>query len=347
MLKGYIKNIFLAVFVMACMVILAGCGSGKEEGASDTSEPQPEKITLIAAHVLAPSHHYQAGFEKMNEIMKEKSNGQMELRIHPSAELGEEEEEIESLQMGTIDLSTVSAAPMTGFVKEYMACDLPFMFASPEEAYAFYDGPIGDELLKLTEPIGLIGLAWWENGFRNFTNDVRPIVTPQDMKGLKMRTMNSPVHMASVNALGATATPIPFGELYSALQQGVVDGEENPVANIHANKFYEVQKYVTISRHFYDPSPLFISAKTWEKLTDEQKQIIKDAAIEARDYSRKVANESEAGLIEEIKAAGTEVIELTPEQIKAFQDATKDVYKAFEDKIGLEFLQKFLKAAGR
>jgi len=348
-MQKLIKRTGLILGLLFLLVLSAGCGGKptEAESAPAESEAQPEKIKLVAAHVLAPSHHYQAGFEKMKEIVEAKTNGQIEIEIHPSATLGEEEEEIEGLQMGTIDLSTVSAAPMTAFVNEYMACDLPFMFASPEEAYAFYDGPIGDELLKLTEPIGMIGLAWWENGFRNFTNNKRPIVTPEDMKGLKMRTMNSPVHMASVKALGADATVIPFGELYSALQQGVVDGEENPVGNIHANRFYEVQKYMTLSRHFYDPSPLFISTKTWEKLTDEQKQIVKDAAIVARDYSRQVANENEAGLIAEMEAAGLEVTVLTPEQIQAFQDATKDVYKEFEDAIGKDFLAKFFKAAGR
>jgi TRAP-type transport system periplasmic protein len=348
-----VKNfIALMLSVLLILVFSVGCGSSGQKApntGSSGSAPaeQPKKLKLVAAHVLAPTHHYQAAFEKMNEVLKEKTKGQIELVINHSAILGEEEEEIEGLQMGTINLATVSAAPLTGFVKEYMACDLPFMFSSPEQAYKFYDGPIGDELLKLTERIGLVGLAWWENGFRNFTNNVRPITTPADMKGMKIRTMNSPVHMASVKALGANPTVIPFGELYSALQQGVVDGEENPVGNIHANKFYEAQKYLTLSRHFYDPSPIFISKKTWDTLTDEQKKIMKEAAIIARDHSRKVANDNEAGLIKDLESKGMKVTVLTPDQVKAFQDATKDVYKDFVDKTGKDFLDKFLKAAGR
>ncbi|MFZ5946227.1 MAG: DctP family TRAP transporter solute-binding subunit [Bacillota bacterium] len=350
MSKG-IKKYFLIALIAMLVLVFTGCGGGgqqteqkKEEA---PKEAAPEKIKLIAAHVLAPTSPYQAGFEKLRDIVKEKTNGQIEIEIHHSASLGEEEQMIESLQMGTIDISTISAAPLTAFVKEYMACDLPFTFASPEEAYKFYDGEIGDILLEKTESLGMIGLGWWENGFRNFTNNVRPIATPADMKGLKIRTMNSPVHMASVKALGADAVPVPFGELYSALQQGVVDGEENPVANVHSSRFYEVQKHITLSRHFYDPSPLFISKKTMDKLTTEQQKIIKDAAIVARDYMRDFANDQEAGLVEDLKKNGMTVTVLTPEQIKAFQDATKDVYKQFVDKIGEDFLNKFYKAAGR
>jgi len=308
---------------------------------------EPKTMKLVASHVLGPTHPYQPGFELMAKIVKEKTNGRITIEIHHSASLAEEEQAIEALQMGTIDITTVSAAPLTGFVKEYMACDLPFIFATPQEAFAFYDGEIGDTLFKLTEPIGLVGLAWWENGFRNFTTKDKAIRTPEDMKGLKMRTMNSPVHMASIRALGGNAVPIPFGELYSALQQRVVDGQENPVANIHAMKFHEVQKYVMLSRHFHDPSPLFISQKTWDKLNNEDKKIIQEAAIKARDHMRQVGIDQEKGLIDEIRKSGTEVIELTPAQIKQFQDATKDVYKNFEDKIGKEYLQKFFKALGR
>jgi len=333
--KGFTVFILILVFSLS----IVGCG-GQEKSNGD----QPEKITLIAAHVLAPTHHYQYGFEKLAELVSERTNGQITIEIHHSAALGEEEQMIESLQMGTIDFSTISAAPLTAFVKEYMACDLPFTFATPEEAYKFYDGEIGDILLQKTERLGLVGLAWWENGFRNFTNNIRPITSPEDMKGLKIRTMNSPVHMASVQALGANPTPIPFGELYSALQQGVIDGQENPIANIHSSRFNEVQKYLTVSRHFYDPSPLFISQKTLEKLTDEQINIIKEAAIEARDYMRNIANEQEEELIADLEKQGMEVVRLTPEQVKAFQEATKDVYKDFVDQIGEDFLNQFLEA---
>lgn len=303
------------------------------------------KIDLKFTHVLPPQHPYQAACEKMKEIVEAKTNGEVTITIYPSASLAEEPVAIESLEMGTIDLTTVSAAPVTGFVKEFMACDLPFLFKTSEEAYKFYDGEIGDELFKLTEKIGLVGLAWWDNGFRNFTNNIRPLIKPDDFKGLKIRTMNSPVHMASVKALGANPVPIDFGELYTALQQGVVDGQENPVANIYTSRFQEVQKYLTMSRHVYDPSPVFISAKTWGKLTPEQQQIVKEAAIVARDYMRKITNDEEAGIIEKLKKEGMEVTFLTTEEAEAFQTATKDVWKDFVNEIGEDFLTKYMTAA--
>jgi len=307
--------------------------------------PAQAKMNLAFAHVLAPEHPYQAACEKMKEIVEARTNGEITITIHPSASLAEEPGAIEALKMGTIALTTVSGAPLTGFVKEFMACDLPFLFKTPQEAYEFYDGPLGDELFKLTEKIGLVGLAWWDNGFRNFTNRVRPLTKPDDFKGLKVRLMNSPVHMASVRALGGNPVPIDFGELYTALQQGVVDGQENPVANIYTSRFHEVQKYLTMSRHFYDPSPTFISAKIWEKLTPEQQQIMKEAAIIARDHMRKITNDQEDGLVEKLKKEGMEVAYLSPEEAEAFQNATKDVWKEFEDQIGKEFLTKYMEAA--
>ncbi|MBN1333274.1 MAG: DctP family TRAP transporter solute-binding subunit [Synergistales bacterium] len=329
LLKG--KHLVVCLVVMLVMMTFAGTGYAKME--------------LVAAHVLAPDHPYQMAFERMAEIVKSKTNGEIIITTHHSAALGEEPQEIEALRMGTIHLTTISAAPLTGFVKEYMACDLPFMFKTVQDAYKFYDGEIGQELFDKTEKIGLIGLAWWDNGFRNFTNNVRPLRKPEDFKGLKMRLMNSPVHMASVRALGGNPVPIDFGELYTAMQQGVVDGQENPVANIFLNRFYEVQKYLSLSKHFYDPSPTFISGKTWEKLTPEQKEIMKEAAVEARDYMRALLNDKEAGMIEELKKEGMEVTYLTEEETEAFQEATKDVWKEFKDDIGEEFLMKFLDKA--
>ncbi len=344
MIKNW-KKVAILVVISIFTLAMFGCGGGGQEETG--GEVTPEPIKLVANHVLDPNHPYQAGFELMAQLVEERSNGEIVIEIFHSASLGEEQESIEGLQMGTIDITTVSAAPMTGFVKEYMASDLPFIFSTPQEAFAFYDGPIGDKLFELTEPVGLIGLAWWENGFRNFTTKNTPIYTPEDMKGLKLRTMASPVHMASVNALGANAVPVPFGELYSALQQGVVDGQENPVAIIHSSRFSEVQKYTMLSRHFHDPSPLFISAKTWDKLSAEQREIVQQAAIEARDHMRQVGIDQEAGLVEDLRASGMEVIELTPEQVEMFQEATKDVYKEFEAEIGQEYLEEFFNALGR
>ncbi len=344
MFKSIKKYMALGILFMMIFSIV-GCGSSQDKDAENEGQQATEKIVLIAGHGAGPDSLNEFAFNKMNEIVKEKTNGQIEIEIHGNESLGTEVQMLEQLQLGTLDLATTSGAPVTGFVPEFMACDLPFTFANSEAAYKFYDGEIGDILFEKAEATGMVGLAWWENGFRNFTNNTRAIASPADMKGLKIRTMQSQVHMASVNALGANAVPIAFGELYSAMQQGVVDGQENPLTLIKEQKFYEVQKYLTISRHVYDPSPLFISQKTLDNLTDEQITILKDAAIEARDAMRVKSNEQEQQVIADLKASGMKVTELTPEQVKAFQDATKGVAKDFEDKIGADFLKQFQAAA--
>lgn len=343
-----VRNYALLGLIMVFVVSVIGCGGDQQTGDQAANDQQPvSKIVLKAGHGAGPDSLNEFAFNKMNDIIKEKTNGQIEIEIHGNEALGTEVQMLEQLQLGTIDLVTTSGAPVTGFVKEFMVCDLPFTFASSDEAYAFYDGEIGQALFEKANASGMVGLAWWENGFRNFTNNSRAIASPADMTGLKIRTMQSQVHMASVNALGANAVPIAFGELYTALQQGVVDGQENPLTLIKEQKFYEVQKYLTISRHVYDPSPLFISPKTLDKLTDEQVAIVKEAALEARDAMRIRSNEQEKQIIADLKAGGMQVTELTPEQVKAFQDATQDIAKEFRDKIGSEFLNDFLTATGR
>lgn len=303
------------------------------------------EVELTASHVLAPSHHYQDGFEVMKDIIEARSNGEITMEIHHSASLYEEGEALEALQDGALDVTTVSAAPVTSFVQEYLACDLPFLFDDIYEAYDFYDGEMGDRLFELAEKEGLVGLAWWDNGFRNLTNNEHPITEPDDLDGLKIRTMQSPAHMESMEALGASPTPMSFGELYSSLETGVVDGQENPLAIIHSSKFFEVQDYLTISRHFYDPSPLFISEHTWQKLNDEQKEIVQEAAVIARNHMRSVANKREKELLVELREE-MEVDELSSEQINSFREATSEVPEEFVDEIGEDFLEDWLDAAG-
>ena len=302
-------------------------------------------LKLIAAHVLDTEHPVHLGFVEMDRLLKEKSGGQIVLDIFPNSQLGDEDSILNALRIGgSVDLTAPSAAPLQAYAKEFLVCDFPYAFTNYDQVWAFYDGEMGKYLYSKLEGSGIKGIAWWDNGFRNFTTTKKEIHTPADLKGMKMRTMNAPVHMAYVNALGAAATPIPYGELYSALQQGVVDGEENPVANIYGSKFFEVQKYIIMDRHVHDPSPLLISQKTWNKLSAEQKEIMEKAAIEAGVYMRAKSEELEAGNLKKLTDAGMTVINLTPEQAKMFQDATKDVYKAFIKETGQEAVDLYLKS---
>ncbi len=309
------------------------------------SEASGDHITLIAAHTLDTTHPVHQGFVKMDELLQEYSGGTMSIEIYPSSALGDEEPvlETQALGGGTIDLSAPSGAALQSFSSEFLTVDFPFAFENYDEVWKFYDGEFGDYLYDSLEGTGLVGLSWWDNGFRNLTTTSKEVHTASDVKGLKIRTMSARVHMAAWNAMGAAATPIPFGELYTALQQGVVDGQENPVANIYGNKLYEEQQYLIFTRHVHDPSPLIISEDSWNKLTDEQKGWVQQAADEAAIYMREQSIAEEDSKLQLIKDAGVTVIELTEEERQTFIDATKDVYKQFESEISPEGLELYFK----
>ena len=304
-------------------------------------------LTLKLGHTAAPSQACAVSVRDMAKVVAEKTGGQVVIEVYENSALGEEDELLESSIMGTVDMFFGSGASLSGLVPEFMITDMPFPFGTPEEAYAFYDGEIGDLLFQKIETVGLVGLSYLENGFRNMTNNVRAIHTPADMAGLKMRTMSSPVYMAMMKALGASPTPIPYGELYTALQQKTVDGQENPVTNIESAKFYEVQKFITLTRHSYDPNILLMSKKTRDKLTAEQFQIIKEAALAASRESRLANNAAEEETLKMFEKAGLEVTRLNEAERKQFVEATQPIYAQFADKIGAEFFKKYMTALGR
>ncbi len=295
--------------------------------------------TLKVGHVLAPSHPYQYGLEKFAQLVEEKTGGSIIVKVFHSSQLGGEREMIEALQFGTLDMTLVSTAPLAGFLPQFQVFDLPFIFGDREQAYKVLDNQIGQDLLEKLEPKGIIGLTYWENGFRHVTNSKRPIVTPEDLSGLKIRLMENPVHQDSFRAMGALPTPMAFGELFTALQQHTVDGQENPLAIIETSKFYEVQKYLSTTGHFYAASPLLVSKIVWKKLSAEEQQAIQEAAIEARDYERSLIIQMDNELLETMKENGMEV---TIVDKSLFREATKSVYEKYEKVIGKDLLEAVL-----
>jgi len=210
--------------------------------------------------------------------------------------------------------------------------DLPFIFTTREQTYAILDGPIGEKVAKKVENVNLVILAYWENGFRHITNNVRPIHTPDDLKGLKIRVPESPVSIDTFKALGALPTPISFGELFSALQLGVVDGQENPLAHLIESRFYEVQKHCSLTSHLYTAEPLLISKLVWDKLTSEQQKALKEAAIEAGAYERNLSAERDKQYLQEAKNKGVQFVE--DPDIPAFKKAVQPVYDKYGPKFG-------------
>ena len=298
------------------------------------AEIRSQTIKFAAAN--SKGHPQVTGMEKFAELVKEKSDGQINVKLFPGGVLGSDPQTLSGLLGGVVEMTVMNAGILSSTVKAFEAVDLPFLFNSGEEADKVMDGPFGTNLMKRLPDTGLVGLAYWELGFRNLTNNRHPVAKLEDIAGLKIRTLQSPVPVALFNTLGANAVPLPYTELYTALETGTVDGQENPNANIINAKFYEVQKYLTLTRHQYNPQIVMISKKFWDRLNDEEKAVIEQAAVEARDYQRKVSREQDATALDEIRKTGMQVTELTPEETARLRDAVKPVIDKFTAEIGAE-----------
>lgn len=328
----------LAVASLLLTVTVAGCGSTPAPATTDKAAA-PTKLVLKAGTSSPAEHPYNLGMKKFAEIVTAETKGAIEIELFPNNALGAERELVEGMQIGSVDIVVSSTGPIGGFVPEMNVVDLPFLFRDNAHAYAVLDGPIGSDLMKKFETKGIVGLAFWENGFRNVTNDKREIKVPADLKGLKLRTMENKVHMAAFKVLGVDATPMAMSEVFTALQNKTIDGQENPIPIIFTNHMEEVQKYVSLTGHVYSPSPFMISKLTWDKLSAEQKEIFKKAAIVARDYERGLIKSQTDEQIVQLKAKGMIVTEVDK---ALFQAATEPVYKQFEAEFGKELIQKII-----
>ncbi|MDR0355511.1 MAG: TRAP transporter substrate-binding protein [Deltaproteobacteria bacterium] len=306
-------------------------------GTDSPSSPTADApLTFKAGHTLSPNHPYHLGMLRFAALVEERTGGQIVIEVFPDTELGSELDLIESLQMGKVDMTVISTAPLAAFSREFMVYDLPFIFPDAKTARLVLDGPIGQKSLESVQNISMIGLTFFENGFRHVTNSVRPVVAPGDAKGLRIRTMENRIHMASFEALGAVPTPMSFAELYGALKLSRTDGQENPIPIIYTSKFFEVQKYCSLTGHFYSPTPMFISLYAWEKLSDEQKLIFRQAADEAKDYQRELIDQQSAEYLAELENLGMEVTEVDK---AVWLEAMEPVYKRFELDIGPEVIE--------
>ncbi|MGE5575605.1 MAG: TRAP transporter substrate-binding protein [Syntrophothermus sp.] len=325
------KGAFIAlVSLLALTMVVVGGFSVEQASAEGT-------LTLKVGHVLAPTHPYQLGLEKFAQLVSQKTGGKVVVQVFHSSQLGNEREMIEGVQLGTLDMTLVSTAPLAGFSNKFLVFDLPFIFQSRSQAYKVLDGPIGTKIMESLDKNGIKGLAYWENGFRHLTNSKRPVNKPGDVKGLKIRTMENKIHMASFRALGADPTPMAFGELFTALQQRVVDGQENPLPIIWTSNFFEVQKNLALTGHFYAAAPLLINKAIFEKMPKDVQQAIQEAAYEARDYERGLIKEMDDDLVAKLKAKGMKIT--TPDKA-AFLKAMQPVYTQFEKEIGKDLIDQ-------
>ena len=268
--------------------------------------------------------HYGVGVTTFGDEIFKRTNGRYKLQYFPSGALGGEREMLEAVQLGTQDMIITSTGPVGNFVPETRIVDIPYLFRDYDHARKVLDGPIGQEILTKFPAKGLVAISWMENGFRHITNSKRPVKTPDDVKGLKIRTMENKVHMEAFKAMGALPTPMNMNEVFTALQTGTVDGQENPIPVILANKLYTVQKYVTLDSHVYSPALLIINKGLWDKISDADKAAFQEAAKIALAANRKKVNDDEAKGIEIMTKAGTEVI--TKVDNAAFQKAVASAY---------------------
>ena len=326
----------------AMMMGLAACGGSKP--AETTAAPAPAATEAAAAETEAAApaadakviklgttvneqDSFQVAAEKFAELVAEGTNGAYAIEIHPNGELGGERDMLESMQIGTLDMGIITSGPFVNFCPEMGVLDMPYLFGSKEEAYAVFDGEVGQSLLAELENSGLKGLAYAERGFRNLTNNVRPIETAADLEGLKIRIMENEVYTAAFNALKVNATPMAWADALTALQQGTVDGEENPINVINSYKLWESQKYCTLDGHSYSTAIITMSNDLFNTLDADTQKVFKDAAQAAAEYERQWVADQEAGQLQAMKDNGMEVIE-NPD-LTSFKEAVKPVYDQY------------------
>ena len=283
---------------------------------------QAQAVKLTLGHGAAPGNPRHEAAVKFAEVAKAKSGGQIEVSVSPSAQLGDDAAMVTALRTGALDLSANSQGAVAGVVPEYAAFGMPFLFANLGQAWKLLDGPLGQELAAKSADKGLVVLGYWDNGIRHMSNSKKPITKPEDMKGMKMRTPPDAVTVDIMQSLGAEAQQIKFAELYVALQQGVVDGQENPLMNINASKLYEVNKFVSLTGHKYEMTPLLMSKRSWDKLSDAHKKALQEAAAEATALQRKLSQEADDKLVADLKGKGVQV---NVADKAAFEKATEQV----------------------
>ena len=286
--------------------------------------------------VLNIDHPQGQALTKFAELVAQKSGGKMKVKLYPGGVLGNDVSMTSALQGGTQEMAVPDTAVLVGIegLKEFGLLNLPFLFNTSQEADAVVDGPFGQKLLAKLPEKGLIGLGFWENGFRHVTNSRKPISKAEDFAGLKLRVIQNPLFIDTFSALGANAVPMSFPELYTALETKTVDGQENPLAIILASKFYEVQKHIVLSKHLYSLWPFLMSKKFWDRLTPDEQKVITEAANEAKDYERKIIRAYDAKALEELKSKGMQVTTLPEGEIAKMREKLKPVWAKFTKEFG-------------
>jgi len=300
-----------------------------------------QAATLKLGHVLPTTHNWHVAATGFADEVKAATAGRVEIKVFPNSQLGTETAMIEGLQLGTVEMGLIGGASFQNIEPKLGLEGLPYAFSDHQHAYRVFDGEAGTRLFGLLERKGVKGLAWWENGFRNMTNSKRPINTPDDLKGLKLRVTPDKIRLDTFKALGALPVPMAFAELYSALQQGAVDGQENPLAIIFSSNFFEVQKYLSLTNHIWSSATLVMAKPVWDKVSPADQQTIQKIAFTWRDKQRKMVQESSEDFLAKLKAKGMQVNSPKNELFKA---AIAPIYTQYESVFGKDLFELIEKA---
>ncbi|VTU25036.1 Extracytoplasmic solute receptor protein YiaO [Variovorax sp. PBS-H4] len=290
--------------------------------------------TIKFAFVNNAEHSQGIGAKRFAEIVGQKSGGKINVQVFPAGVLGGDLQVISSLQGGTVEMTAVSAGLLVGRDKAFGIFDFPFLFANAKEADAVVDGPFGKRMSERAQSQGLVNLSWWDIGFRSIANTKRPIVKAEDIKGLKIRVIQSPIYVDFFRALGANPVAMPFSELYTAMETRTVDALENPISNVEVNKFYEVSKYLSITNHMYNPMMILFSKKIWDQYTPDERELLTAAAEEAKLYQRKVSRDQDAQSLATVKKAGLQVNEVAPAELAKMRQMAQPVIDKFRKEVG-------------
>jgi len=301
-------------------------------GAMNASAQTTVNIKLAHNGNTNPDDPQNVGVNAFKDMVEEQSEGAITVQIYPAGQLGDARTIVEGIQLGTIEMADVENGPMGGFVPEAMLWDLPFIFRDIGHAHAVLDGEIGKSVQEKYTDVGIRHLAYNDGGFRYFTNDQRPINSMEDLEGLKIRVMESQVMVDTINAFGASAVPMSFGELYTALQQGVVDGQENPMNLIYSQRFYEVQGYLSLSGHFYYPRQYIASEAWWQSLDEEHQMIIHQAAVEASSIQRNALVDYEVEMQSVLASNGMQINEVDKDAF--IEAAFENIYPSYYELLG-------------
>ncbi len=302
---------------------------------------QDIKERTIKFGVAGPeTHPAVAGMKKFAEAVAAKSGGKIKVNLFYNSSLGTDQAIVSALKGGTVEMSVMNSGILASEAKELALFDFPFLFANEKESDAIVDGPVGRKMHALLQEKGLVGLSYWELGYRHMTNSKRPLNKVEDIDGLKLRVIPNPINVDWVKALGANPTPLPFAEVYGALEQKAIDGQENPIAVIAANKFWEVQKYVALTNHQYNPQSVIFSKKVWDTLSAAEKKIIDDSADEATKYQRQQARAAVAVNLDVLKKGGMTVSEFPPAEVAKLRDKMKPVIAQFSASVGDETVKE-------